>query len=86
MGQNFADGSINEDWQKNFRRCWLTVQNENTIMPNSQILFLRMLGKLQNRENFVLQKFPAIRYLLYCLLHVVCNVSDCAHTHMAGSL
>ena len=37
----FVDGSE----KMKIHRCWLTMQNENTIMPNSQILFLRMLGQ-----------------------------------------
>ena len=45
---------------KIFGGCWLTMQNENTIMPNSWILFLRMLShttksaKILSYENFPL--------------------------------
>ena len=44
----FMDGSKNENLQINFRGCWHTVQNDNSIMPNSWILFSQMLGQQQN--------------------------------------
>ena len=49
----------------NFRGCWLTLQNENTILPNSWILFSHMLGKPQN-----LRKFPAIQHYIRSTLRV----------------
>ena len=50
------------------------MQNENTIMPNSQILFSRMLGKLQNLRKFpstqYCQQFIPVSYLLSPVLPV----------------
>ena len=31
----------------NVCRCWLTMQNKSAVMPNSRILFSRMLGQLR---------------------------------------
>ena len=57
----------------NFRGCWLTVQNYNIIMPNSQIIFTADVRptaksmKILFHGNFSLY----VRYIMY--------VHECAH-------
>ena len=69
--QNFADGSKNENSRIKFHGCWLTMLNENTIMPNSQIIFSRMLARPNARSATILsrEKFPL--YGIHTLWNVV---------------
>ena len=65
----------------NFCRCWLTVQNENTIMPNSQ-----MLGQMRNLRKYCPTKFPTIRYLWSyvskCYQYVSVRIIMCICTYI----
>ena len=57
-GGNFTDGSKMKIPGYNFRGCWLTVQNKNTIMSNLGIIFSQMLDQLKSVKILSCENFP----------------------------
>ena len=56
----FTGGFKNENSLIKFRGSWLTVQDKHNIIPNLQILFLRILGHATMKSGKILshKHFP----------------------------